>query len=149
MSLLYHLATQADLPALLALEEGTFDGDRLSARSFRHLIAAPSAELLVAQEGGELLGYALLLFRRGATVARLYSLAISPQARGRGLGSGLLEQVERSATGRGCKALRLEVRVDNGIAIGLYERHDYRRFGRTAGFYEDGADAWRYEKPLI
>lgn len=149
MSLLYRLAARDDLPALLALEEGTFDEDRLSPRSFRHLIAAPSAELIVAKEGGELLGYALLLFRRGATVARLYSLAISAQARGRGLGGRLLEQAERSAKGRGCKALRLEVRVDNSVAIGLYERRDYRRFGRIAGFYEDGADAWRYEKPLI
>jgi ribosomal protein S18 acetylase RimI-like enzyme len=149
MSLLYRLATRADLPALLALEQATFDEDRLSARSFRHLIAAPSAELIVAEAGGELLGYALLLFRRGATTARLYSLAISLRARGRGLGSGLLEQAERGATGHGCRALRLEVRVDNGIAIGLYERRGYRRFGQIAGFYEDGADAWRYEKPLI
>ncbi|MEP9316178.1 GNAT family N-acetyltransferase [Pseudomonas sp. LABIM340] len=149
MSLLCRLATRADLPALVALEEGTFHQDRLSARSFRQLIAAPSAELIVAEEGGELLGYALLLFRRGTKVARLYSLATSQQARGRGLGSGLLEQAERGAARHGCNALRLEVRVDNSVAIGLYERRGYRRFGRIAGFYEDGADAWRYEKPLI
>ncbi|MBD9678278.1 GNAT family N-acetyltransferase [Pseudomonas sp. PDM18] len=149
MSLLCRLATRADFPALVALEEGTFHEDRLSARSFRQLIAAPSAELIVAEEGGELLGYALLLFRRGTKVARLYSLATSQQARGRGLGSGLLEQAERSTARHGCRALRLEVRVDNSVAIGLYERRGYRRFGQIAGFYEDGADAWRYEKPLI
>jgi ribosomal protein S18 acetylase RimI-like enzyme len=149
MSLLYRLATRADLLALVALEEGTFHEDRLSARSFRHLIAAPSAELIVAEEGGGLLGYVLLLFRRGTRVARLYSLATSQQARGQGLGSGLLEQVERSAARHACRVLRLEVRVDNSVAIGLYERRGYTRFGRIAGFYEDGADAWRYEKPLI
>lgn len=149
MPLLYRLAARADLAALVALEEGTFHEDRLSARSFRQMIAAPSAELIVAQEGSELLGYALLLFRRGTKVARLYSLATSQQSRGRGLGSGLLEQAERGAARHGCRALRLEVRVDNCVAIGLYERRGYRRFGRIANFYEDGADAWRYEKPLI
>ena len=31
----------------------------------------------------------------------------------------------------------------------LYERAGYRRIGRYAGYYEDGADAWRYEKSLV
>jgi len=44
--------------------------------------------------------------------------------------------------------LRLEVRKDNAAAIGLYERLDFHRFGEKRGFYEDGADAWRYEKRL-
>ncbi len=149
MSLLYRLAARADLPALLQLEERTFEQDRLSARSFRRLILAASAELLVADGKGALLGYALLLYRQGSGVARLYSLAISSQARGQGLGGGLLEQAEWHAASRGCAVLRLEVRIDNAVAIGLYERRGYRRFGRIASYYADGADAWRYEKPLI
>lgn len=148
MSLLYRLASRADLPALVALEEGTFDEDRLSARSFRRLIGAPSAILLVAERAGELLGYALLLLRRGSGSARLYSLAISRHARGQGLGGALLERCEQQARARGCLRLRLEVRTDNASAIDLYERSGYVRFARSAGFYEDGSDAWRYEKPL-
>ena len=81
MSLLYRLATQADLPRLRQLEECTFEQDRLSVRSFRRLIGAASAELVVADGEGELLGYALLLYRQGSSVARLYSLAISSQTR--------------------------------------------------------------------
>ncbi|MFV3330816.1 GNAT family N-acetyltransferase [Pseudomonas sp. NY15437] len=148
MSLLYRLATLADLPPLVTLEEGTFNEDRLSARSFRHLIAAPSADLVVAEKEGELLGYALLLFRQGSGVARLYSLAVSARARGQGVGRGLLEEGERRSAARNCSRLRLEVRLDNPVAIALYERQGYRRFARTAGFYEDGSDAWRYEKTL-
>jgi ribosomal protein S18 acetylase RimI-like enzyme len=44
--------------------------------------------------------------------------------------------------------LRLEVRADNVAAIRLYERHGYRRIGRLAAYYDDGADGWRYEQPL-
>lgn len=149
MSLLYRLAAAEDLSRLLQLEEQSFQQDRLSPRSLRRLLGVPSAEVLVAEEEGALLGYALLLFRQGSEVARLYSLAISPWARGRGLGGGLMEQIEQRASARGCARLRLEVRVDNDVAIGLYERRGYRRFGRIAGYYEDGGDAWRYEKPLI
>lgn len=148
MSLLYRLAVPENLPQLLQLEEECFQQDRLSSRSVRRLIRVPSAGFLVAESAGELPGYALLLYRRGSEVARLYSLAISARARGQGLGSGLLERSERHAVERGCSRLRLEVRIDNEVAIGLYERRGYRRFGHIEGFYEDGSDAWRYEKTL-
>ncbi|MFR0687948.1 GNAT family N-acetyltransferase [Enterobacterales bacterium AE_CKDN230030158-1A_HGKHYDSX7] len=148
MSPLYRHAVPADLSKLLQLEGECFEQDRLSARSLRRLITAPSAVLLVAERDGELLGYALLLLRRGLDIARLYSLAISPQARGQGLGGALLERCEQQARARGCRRLRLEVRTDNASAISLYERGGYVRFARSAGFYEDGSDAWRYEKPL-
>lgn len=148
MSLLYRLAAPADLVNLLELEEACFEQDRISGRSFRRLIGAPSAILLVAERDGGLLGYALLLLRRGSEIARLYSLAISRQARGQGLGAALLERCEEQAWARGCRRLRLEVRTDNASAIGLYERSGYVRFARSVGFYEDGSDAWRYEKPL-
>jgi len=148
MPLLYRLAAPADLSNLLGLEEACFEQDRISARSFRRLIAAPSALVLVAEGEGELLGYALVLLRRGSGIARLYSLAISRRARGQGLGGALLQRCEEQARARGCRRLRLEVRTDNASAIGLYERSGYVRFARSAGFYEDGSDAWRYEKPL-
>ncbi|MGC4010205.1 MAG: GNAT family N-acetyltransferase [Pseudomonas sp.] len=148
MALLYRLAVAADLPNLLWLEEESFAQDRISVRSFRRLIAAPSARLLVVEGDGELQGYALLLLRRGLDIARLYSLAISRQAQGQGLGGALLERCEQLASARGCRRLRLEVRLDNASAIGLYERSGYHRFARSPGFYEDGSDAWRYEKTL-
>ena len=44
--------------------------------------------------------------------------------------------------------MRLEVAQKNIGAIALYEKLGYRRFGACARFYEDGADAWRYEKIL-
>jgi ribosomal protein S18 acetylase RimI-like enzyme len=40
------------------------------------------------------------------------------------------------------------VRTDNRSAIALYERHGYTRVRRLPGFYEDGADGWRYVKVL-
>ena len=43
--------------------------------------------------------------------------------------------------------IRLEVRADNGAAK-LYRDAGYREFGRHTGFYQDGMDALRFEKPL-
>ncbi|MDF5829437.1 peptidase C39 family protein [Pseudomonas aeruginosa] len=44
------------------------------------------ASLTVAEGDGGVLGYALVLFHEGTSLARLYSIAIDPRARGIGLG---------------------------------------------------------------
>jgi ribosomal protein S18 acetylase RimI-like enzyme len=141
-------AIPADLPALVALERRAFTTDHLSPRQYRHHLGSPTALVLAAVDAGGLLGKAVVFFRKGSDSARLYSIAVDDAARGRGIASTLLRAVERAARARGCTRLRLEVRQDNPGAIRLYERLRYRRFGAIPGFYEDGADAWRYEKIL-
>ena len=141
-------ATLADLDALVALERAAFATDHLSRRQYRAHLRSASAAVLAAVNGRRLLGKAVVFFRRNSLGARLYSIAVADQARGRGLGEVLLAAAERTAQRRGARRMRLEVRQDNAAAIRLYERRGYRRFGSHAGFYEDGADAWRYEKEL-
>ncbi|MGO4123133.1 peptidase C39 family protein [Inquilinus sp. YAF38] len=142
------LATSDDVPRLLEIESRAFDHDRLSRRSFLHFLTRGHAVCLAAEAGGQLLGYALVLLRRTTALARLYSLAVDPAVRGRGLGARLLEAAERAAHGEGALFLRLEVRPDNVKAIALYESRGYRHFGRYLDFYEDHADALRFEKRL-
>ncbi len=142
-------ARAADLAALVALEQAVFSGDRMAARQFRHHMDSPSGELVVAVgRDRALLGYALLLRRRGSRVGRIYSIAVTAQARGSGLGRGLLEHLESLARAHGLTEIRLEVRKDNAGAIGLYQRAGYEIFGERAAYYEDGMDAWRMRKGL-
>ena len=142
-------AVPADLAALLALELAAFPGDRLSPRQYaRHLDSASAVVLVATDAGHRVLGSAVLFFRRHAGVARLYSLATDPAARGRGVARALLASACRLAVRRRCRSLRLEVRTDNAAAIHLYERTGYVRFGRREHYYEDGAAAWRYELAL-
>lgn len=142
-------AELSDLDDLVALEDATFDSDRMSRAQYRRHLDSESARVLVASANHRrFLGTAVVFFRKGSRVARLYSLASRPEARGKGVGSALLAGVERAARRRGCRELRLEVRTDNADAIRLYERLGYRRFARIDGYYEDGADAWRYARPL-
>lgn len=138
-------AEAGDLDALLALEQCSFAGDRMSRAQYRRHLDSDSALILIASQQHQLRGSALLFFRRGSHLARLYSLATDPQARGQGIGRALLDAALDAARRRGCSAMRLEVRIDNDAAITLYERSGFRRIGRYAGYYEDGADAWRYE----
>jgi ribosomal-protein-alanine acetyltransferase len=149
MSLVFRLAVTEDLPALLQLEEQCFTTDRLNSRSFHWMITRAHGHLLVALRGEDLVGYAVVLFHRGTSLARLYSIAIAVQARGSGLGKQLLERIEACALAHDCAYLRLEVRIDNPAAIALYERNGYRRFALIHDYYQDHADALRLEKRIL
>lgn len=141
-------AALPDLAGVLALERRSFSSDRLSARSLRRLVRSPSARLRVASAAGVVAGYYLVLFRKGTSVARLYSIAVDAAARGGGLGAQLLADAEAVAARARRRVLRLEVRENNLPAVRLYERHGYRFIGRYPAYYADGADALRYEKAL-
>jgi ribosomal protein S18 acetylase RimI-like enzyme len=148
-SLRVRRAASSDLDDLVALEQRSFSSDRLSRAQYRRHLDSDSALVLAASANHQLfLGSAVLFFRKRSAVARLYSLATRPEARGRGVGAALLEAAGMAARRRGSRALRLEVRTDNAAAISLYERHGFRRIGHYAQYYQDGTDAWRYEKAL-
>jgi ribosomal protein S18 acetylase RimI-like enzyme len=141
-------AKRSDLEALVAIEIRCFTSDRLSRRSLRYFLAAPNAAIVLAVFKGIVAGYALVSFRRGSAIARLYSIATDPDFRGRKMGLNLLKAAEKMARLRRARTMRLEVRGRNHRAIALYEREGYRRFGRIEDYYEDGATALRYEKCL-
>lgn len=147
------LATPDDLDALVALEYAAFASDQAERRAIRHAIRSASMTVLVALAedgpGSEILvAAATLERRRGTHTSRLSSIAVSPTRTGSGLGGIMLEAAEDDARSHGCTALRLEVRADNGAGIRLYERHGYVRFSVIPDYYEDGMEAWRYEKAL-
>jgi ribosomal-protein-alanine acetyltransferase len=138
----------ADLARLVAIENAAFANDRMSARQWRHHLGSPRADVLVAERAGAIVGAAVVFFHARHDVARLYSIAVAREARGAGIGAGLLAAAEREARRRGSERLRLEVRAGNAAARRLYARRGYRVIGAKAGYYEDGADAVRYEKAL-
>jgi ribosomal protein S18 acetylase RimI-like enzyme len=137
-----------DLDRLSALEQAVFRTDILSRRSFRRLLAAPSARVIVAEADGKLAGYALVLFRPRSKLARLYSIAVAPHSGRRGVGPLLLAAAEDAARRRGRRMMRLEVHAHNSQAIARYEKSGYRLFGRQLDYYDDHGDALRFEKPL-
>lgn len=142
-------AELSDLDDLVTLEESSFDTDRLSRAQYRRHLDSDSALVLVASANHRnFLGTAVVFFRKGSRVARLYSIASKPQARGKGVGTALLDAIEAAARQRRCRAVRLEVRDDNAGAVRLYERHGYRHIGHYPHYYQDGTHAWRYEKLL-
>jgi len=141
-------ACLSDIPALVALEQRCFAIDRLSGRSFRHLLTRGKASLFVFDREEMLLGYVLVLFHRNTSMARLYSLAVAPEGRGKGIAAELLAACEQDALEHGVVSMRLEVHINNTGAIALYHKLGYRDFDVYPDYYEDHAAALRMEKPL-
>ena len=141
-------AARGDLDALVDIENRAFDGDIISRRSLRRFLTAPSAVSIVAEQAGAIVGYALVLFRPHSAAARLYSIAVDPEARGRGVGPALISAAEEAALDRDCVWMRLEVHENNAAAIARYRKAGYRQFGRRPGYYEDGGAALLLERRL-
>jgi ribosomal protein S18 acetylase RimI-like enzyme len=144
----YRPASRGDVSALTELEERCFSSDRLSRRSFQRLVASDRSWLMLAEDDGRLLGYCLILFHRGTSLARLYSVAVDPAARGRRIAETLIARGEAAAAERGRVFMRLEVNSGNHGAIRLYEKLGYQRFGIYHDYYADHADALRLQKRI-
>lgn len=142
------MAVLADVPSLIRIEERSFLTDRMSPRSFRHLLTRANADCLVAETSGILSGYAAIFYRRGARTARLHSLAVDPGAHRGGIGRALLAAIEATARRHGTETVRLAVRQDNRAAARLYDASGYRETGTEPHYYEDGMAAVTMEKCL-
>jgi len=141
--------TLADLPDLLELEQICFESDRLSARSFRHFISHEQSDLLVYDEGGPVLGYCVVLFHANTSLSRLYSLAVHPDVRRKGIARRLMEECFALARERGTTRMRLEVHKSATTVQAFYERMGFVAFDLAPEYYEDRDDAVRMEKPLV
>jgi len=146
--LLIRAGRAADVEAMLALE-AVFPSDRMSRRSVRHFLKAPTARVLVAESAsGAVLGNVIGLRRRGSRAMRIYSVVVAPDARGLGIGQKLVAALETLAVEEACDRVTLEVRVDNTAARALYAKLGYREIEVLPGYYEDGSDGLRLARTI-
>ena len=96
-----------------------------------------------------IVGYGLLLLRRGTQLTRLYSIAVLPEARGLGIAEKLINSLGERALLRGKRFMRLEVAVGNAGAIALYKKLGFSQFGMYTDYYDDHTDALRMQKVLV
>jgi ribosomal protein S18 acetylase RimI-like enzyme len=136
-----------DAAAILQME-AHFPSDRMSARSVRNFLRAPSAHVWVVEADVELGGSLVLLTRKGVRSARIYSVIVLPQMRGQGLAAKLVAAAEAQTRKLGLSAVTLEVREDNSAARALYRKLGYSEEKLLPAFYDDGSDGLRLRKAL-
>ncbi|QKF65418.1 GNAT family N-acetyltransferase [Campylobacter corcagiensis] len=121
-------ATNADVNALLKIEEESFSEFKLSRASFYYHIKRNF--LVVYEKNGEILGYALVFTY--LKTPRIYSIAVSKSSRNLGVGSEILNYLTTKFN-----SLRLEVRSDNKTAINLYKKFGFKVIKILPNYYEN------------
>jgi ribosomal protein S18 acetylase RimI-like enzyme len=121
--------------AVVAPEMGPVRDDEESWRRrrlhYEAQLARPGAFALIARTGGRAVGYALVTREQASPTwsepdgwAEIDSLALLPEARGRGIGERLVARVQEEV-GAGCE-LRLYAMAGNADAVRFYEREGFR-----------------------
>jgi len=125
----------ADLDAVMTVMDDSFDprfGEAWTASQCAGLLPMPGVWLILAREGGAVIGFAL--GRAVAGEAELLLLAVRSAYQGSGIGKRLLENFTEAARGRGVDRLHLEVREGNH-ALSLYTDAGFRLVGRRRNYY--------------
>jgi aminoglycoside 6'-N-acetyltransferase I len=116
-------------------EEGFDTPERDMRPSLSTLLVDPNSTVFLAEEGGRAVGVATVTSSVGVEYGRsaeLEDLYVLPQARGRGVGKGLIEAVRAWCRRKGCTALQVVV-TPEGEA-----RHRLTDFYRRRGFAHTG-----------
>lgn len=128
-------AGEADLDAVMALEQAAFPASAWERATMRAEIASEWGRYILAVDGeGAALGYAGL--RAVGVEGDVQTIAVAESARGRGIGRALLAELLAEAERRGVRELFLEVRADNAAARGLYESVGFREIGVRPRYYQ-------------
>lgn len=144
----YVNADEEHLEQLVRLENKIFSYDKLSKRSFRHWISADNRIFIVVLHDQTVIGYGLVILHQGTRLARLYSIAISKDFRRQGVGSEVLERLEKETAKLNRLFMRLEVAQDNRAAFHFYSTLGYAVFGSFHDYYENHQDAYRMQKRI-
>ena len=126
-------ANFSDLLDLFALECQCFDQEiRFSRQQLFYLLKSPRVEIYVMRDwqhlsaspkGGQIIAQAIFLKRKTkrGEVARLYSLSVKPEYRGRGYSKQLLSKSLADLRQQNILMIYLEVETENRTAIALYQ----------------------------
>lgn len=119
----FHESDEADVIALWAGVFGYTTAHNDPATAIRRKLAVQRDLFFVARIDGRLVGTVMGGYdgHRGW----VYSLAVGPEARRRGVGTSLMSRVERELAIRGCPKVNLQVLATNAATVAFYEKLGY------------------------
>lgn len=140
--------TEADLPAVMAIERATFPLDAWSEGMMRGELAdmPRTRHYVVVLVDDEIVAYAGLA--AAADQADVQTIAVLEKYQGTGLGSAMLTELLAEARRRGAREIFLEVRADNPRAQAVYRHFGFEDIGTRRRYYDDGTDAIMMKRKL-
>ncbi len=142
--------TLKDLDALQNIEIECFGGQSYSRDQLICLLENPNAISLKAFSNHKIVGFIIGLIEASdnARLGHIYTIDVATVHRRAGIGLKLLEELEHIFSENGVKAVYLEVRADNKIAIDLYQKRGYTKIQPLSNYYAKGVMGFRMKKEL-
>lgn len=125
------IAELARLLGVLLSQEAEFEANpEVQQRGLEQIIRNPEVgHILLARSDGKIIGMVNLLYTvstaLGERVAILEDMVVLPEARGRGVGSSLIENAIELAKKSGCRRITVLSDEDNASAHRFYQRHGF------------------------
>ncbi len=109
-------------------------------------LVAPNVHFYIARDGVQVCGTGALVVKSG--YGEVKSMFTSPAARGRGVASAILRQIEDQAKEVGLDLLRLETADILASAVRLYEGFGFSRCGAFGDYVPNNSSVFM-EKSLV
>ncbi|WP_440059233.1 ribosomal protein S18-alanine N-acetyltransferase [Thermogladius sp. 4427co] len=137
---------QRDLDTILEIEKECFPPEKAYDKYvFEQIASLPGNIFIVAEISGKVVGYAAGFIED--RIGHIVSIAVKPAWQNRGIGSMLLDSLERLLKSRGAVCIYLEVAVNNRKALNLYLKKGYRIISLLEKYY-GSVDGYLMEKCL-
>jgi len=136
-----------DFAALYKLDQACFPpGISYSKWSLQYFLNLPSADCLLAEEEKRVAAF--ILAEENPPLAHIITLDVAESHRRKGVGTALLEEMEKHFRYKGVRSVLLETAVDNESGIAFWERHGYRTKAVVKKYYLGRIDAYEMRKRL-
>ena len=127
-----------DIDQILLIERLSFTIPWSREAFYNELTHNQYAHYLVMEEEERIIGYCGLWIVLDE--AHVTNIALLPEYRGKGLGTGLLRKAMMEAKELGALTMTLEVRVSNHVAQSLYRKLGFENGGIRKNYYSDNQE---------
>jgi ribosomal-protein-alanine N-acetyltransferase len=131
--------TDSELQQLMEIESASFVTDAYQIEDFRQVYLKCSELSIVAEIGGQLVGY--MMTRRFPDRGNIFSVAVAPACRRRDVGGALFRYTVNRLNEWGIVRIELEVRKANDAGASFWKRMGFLPVSTIPNFYDDGSEA--------
>jgi ribosomal-protein-alanine N-acetyltransferase len=138
MAVVIESASIGHLDRLYEIEKECFKDEAFTKNQIAYLLSIYNSISLVAKENGKIVGFVIgtLDFEGDIIVGHVLTLDVCPSHRRKGVGTKLLQELEKIFLNNGAKKCRLEAREDNVAALNLYRKLGYIKVKRIDNYYK-------------
>jgi len=137
MAMIIQTPTFRDIEELYDIEKECFNEEAFSKKQILSLITSYNSISLGAIEKDQIVGFVIgtIYYERTELTGHVLTIDIRETHRRKGVGTALLQEMEKQFKEQGVTACRLEVREDNAPALRFYQKLGYKKIAELENYY--------------